>query len=360
MPSTLRYNLKGFDKLDKERSKLVSTTANSSLPAYPNNLEQVLSLDTERKETIDSQSNSLPVFPDNLEQFTALDQEKAESIRPQSPALETTEAINQSLENQQGYNQPPLFALNNTFSGGEIAPTLFARYNLPRYQTGCFKCRNAVILPQGGVTRRPGTIYQDMVHSDNSRLIPFVFSKEQVRILEFTTNGSCFVWIPDKNNRMRPARTAGGDYSFAIPYTASHIHQVDYAQSADVVYLAHNQYPPAKISRYDDNDWRYEVLDFMPPIDPPVIKELKVIGSIPNNETQRVTYHYVATAIDSETGLESNPSQIATIENIAPLSSTYYVEVSVYPVKGASEYRIYRKHGGVFGFIGRLSAESQK
>ena len=141
----------------------------------------------------------------------------------------------------------------------------------------------------------------------------------------------------------------------ALPYGADDLRELSFAQSADVIFLAHRRYPPAKLSRHADNDWRFEVIDWLPGIVAPVITEAVTVGNIPKGEESRTNHTYVATAVSGETGEESLPSAPVTVENAAPLSQSYYIKITVAPVAGASEYRVYKKRGGVFGFIGRIA-----
>ena len=74
-----------------------------------------------------------------------------------------------------------------SFSSGEIAPSLQGRVDQVKYATGLKTCRNFMVQRHGGVTNRPGTIFDAEV-SDSSkavRLIPFVFNPSQTYVLEF-------------------------------------------------------------------------------------------------------------------------------------------------------------------------------
>jgi hypothetical protein len=46
------------------------------------------------------------------------------------------------------------------------------------------------------------------------------------------------------------------------PYLEDDLFSIDYKQSGDVLYLAHSNYPPAKLSRNPNNVWKYEVISF--------------------------------------------------------------------------------------------------
>lgn len=79
----------------------------------------------------------------------------------------------------------PVCHIQNVLNGGEITPLLRGRVDQPRYGTGAREMRNFVPMPQGGVTRRPGTRFLGMARDNAARLIPFVFSATQGRMLEF-------------------------------------------------------------------------------------------------------------------------------------------------------------------------------
>lgn len=77
--------------------------------------------------------------------------------------------------------------LQSSFSSGELSPYLRGRTTLAQYTNGCQELQNMVVLPQGGVTKRPGTEFIREVKdsSKNTVLIPFVIGSDQSYILEF-------------------------------------------------------------------------------------------------------------------------------------------------------------------------------
>ena len=63
----------------------------------------------------------------------------------------------------------------SSFTAGEISPRLEGRVDIEKYRDGLSELTNMVVMPHGGVTRRPGTEFLGQV-KDNSvktRLIPF-------------------------------------------------------------------------------------------------------------------------------------------------------------------------------------------
>ena len=144
----------------------------------------------------------------------------------------------------------PVFHTLNVLNGGELSPLLYGRVDQPRYSTGAREMRNFVPMPQGGVTRRPGTRYLGTALGDGGRLVPFVFSATQGRMLEFGDR-TMRVWLPD--GRV-VADEEGAPRVFESPFAAADLRALRYAQSADVIYFAHPGYAPRKLARHADDD----------------------------------------------------------------------------------------------------------
>jgi hypothetical protein len=72
-----------------------------------------------------------------------------------------------------------------SFSSGELTPSLAARADLMRFQTGLKTCRNNIVQRHGGVKNRSGTKYVGPTFG-KARLIKFIFNNDQTYVLEFT------------------------------------------------------------------------------------------------------------------------------------------------------------------------------
>ncbi len=243
--------------------------------------------------------------------------------------------------------------LQNVLNGGEITPLLRGRADLPRYASGCRELRNFVPMPQGGVTRRPGTRFLGRALSNTARLIPFVFSASQGRMLEFGDR-VLRVRLPDG----RPVADAhGAPKIFDSPYAASELRRLRFAQSADVIYFAHPDHPPRKLSRRADDDWFWSVPTFLPPTAAPAAPQLRIVERDYQGDDSTRLYTYTVTAVDAQTGQESNPSPEVSITAKALNSVSYIIRLTWPAVPGAAQYRIYKKKYGVFGYIGRSGPE---
>jgi len=81
---------------------------------------------------------------------------------------------------------PKLVHLQTSFSSGELSPLMKGRTTLGQYANGCQTLENMIVLPQGGVTKRPGTKFIREVKDSTKTtvLIPFIVGEDQSYMLE--------------------------------------------------------------------------------------------------------------------------------------------------------------------------------
>ncbi len=248
-----------------------------------------------------------------------------------------------------------MYPVQQSFNGGEISPLLTARTDQPRYQTGATLMKNAVPMAQGPVTRRPGFYFMGAAKEQDTsktvRLVPFVFSSLQSRILEF---GDSYVrvWLSEGLVATSDEDDNTVIYEVESPYTEDDIASLRFAQSSDVVYIVSPNHPPRKLSRYADDDWRFATPTFMPTIDPPSNVTITTGGTVSSNSDVTATYYYRVSTISATTGEESLASDVVS-RSTTGLSSSFYNRISWNAVDDALQYRIYKKSYGVYGFIGR-------
>jgi hypothetical protein len=153
-----------------------------------------------------------------------------------------------------------------TFNGGEYTPLLDARMDFNKYGAGASYMRNFIPLVQGPMTRRGGTYYCGEVKTSSQKtwLVPFVFSATQAYQLEFGNHYIRF-WY----NHACILTDAGVPYEVTTPYASADLtdtndgtFMLDVAQSGDVLYITHPDYPPQKLCRYDHDEWTIAPVDF--------------------------------------------------------------------------------------------------
>lgn len=149
-------------------------------------------------------------------------------------------------------------------------------------------------------------------------------------------------------------------YEAVSPYPHDAVKELDYAQTMDVMYVAHQGYAPRKLVRYDHTDWRWATITFGPTIAAPGAPG--VAASSPNM-TGYVgkTYSYKITAIkDSAPVQESRASAAASTTNDLDLSGNFNTITVPAPTGDISRHVIYKEQGGAYGYIGATDGTSFK
>jgi len=246
--------------------------------------------------------------------------------------------------------------LQRGFAGGEIAPSLLARTDLPHYKMGASKVDNFVVLPQGAIRKRSGFSFLGNALNPYKpvRLIPFRYSSTQTFCLEFgdyTMRVITFgAYVLDNNDNVLTVTT---------PYSAENLKYLDYSQNADIVTITSNLYPPYELRRYSNTDWRFVKTSLNPTISAPsgVTVTPVYANSMTSAESatkDKLNVTYVVTAFDSEERESISSAQASGKGN-------YYIHgakirVSWNAVSGAIRYRVYRAVSGIFGYIGETES----
>mgnify|MGYP000010455731 FL=1 len=116
----------------------------------------------------------------------------------------------------------------NNFSAGELSPTLYTRTDIQQYGNGAKTLKNVIPLVEGGVRKRPGTLYLSEQVSA-VRLIPFVVNSSKTYVLVFKPN---LVQVIDTS-------TMTSVVDLVSPYTANQINDIQYVQYRYEMYLTH-------------------------------------------------------------------------------------------------------------------------
>jgi hypothetical protein len=221
--------------------------------------------------------------------------------------------------------------LTLNFNAGELSPFLTSRTDIAKYESGCQRLENFIILPYGGVIRRPGTQWLGRAKYPDKqcRMIGFNFSVTTNFMLEFGdkyirfwTNGipvskpvaAVAGWITAhayvvgdyvmQSATMYYCKIAHTSGTFATdltagkwvqqvilerptPYLEADLREIQYCQINDLMYLVHPNYPPAKLRRLADDNWTYAAIAWKWP---PVLEEnVTAITIDPSASTGNIT-----------------------------------------------------------------------
>lgn len=142
-------------------------------------------------------------------------------------------------------------------ASGELSELMFARRDFVRFQNGARRVRGFMVLPEGPVTRLPGTRFMGFTHLDRpARLSAFVFSDEDAMLLEWTDSLLRF-WRQGALVMSGPSL-----YTLATPYPEAALRDIRSLQSADRVYLVDGARRPHRLSRLALANWTIEPTPF--------------------------------------------------------------------------------------------------
>lgn len=148
----------------------------------------------------------------------------------------------------------------SNFNGGEFSPLVQGRVDAAeKYKTGLATCLNYLPTIQGPLIRRPGTEYiaATQFNATPSRLQPFKYSTTDSYVLEF---GQEYMAFYKDDGQIQVSSTA---YLVTTPYQAADVFLLNFVQTANVIYILHPLYPPAKLTRISDSSWTYSVVNFL-------------------------------------------------------------------------------------------------
>lgn len=281
-----------------------------------------------------------------------------------------------------------------SFSRGELAPALYNRTEIEQYSLGSKEIKNGFIHQEGCVSNRSGFEFVGEVKDSSkiTRLLAFAFNSEQTYIIEagnkyfrFIQDGGYVVvenassWVTSHSYKAGDfvtkssktyfcvtAHTSGtfntdlnngkwreqDIYEVVTPYASADLFELKTIQSADVLTITHRKYATKKLVRYDHDDWRLEGIVFEPEIDAPT--DVAATFSTTTPTSKKKTYYYLVTAVKSGSEEESKRSSVVSCvaHNEANWGASEYIRITWTAVTGASEYNVYKKVNGLYGYIG--------
>jgi len=118
----------------------------------------------------------------------------------------------------------------SSFVAGELTPLLEGRVDTPVYPHGCRLLTNGIVRPHGGVTKAEGREFSAEVKNsaNQAHLIPFITSEALGYVIEA---GDLYFRFFVNNGPL------GGPLEIVTPYLASELKDLQWAQSADVMFI---------------------------------------------------------------------------------------------------------------------------
>ena len=164
----------------------------------------------------------------------------------------------------------------NAFTVGEIDPLLQARIDLQQYEAGLDRAKNVVVMPQGGLERRPGLRFmQDLTSHKGTaftdleafRLVSFEFSTTQSYMLVFVKNTTSItrMFVYANLQLQTNINGTGNDY-LECSLGDIDLSKIYFTQSADTLIIVQEDMAPKKIVRGTSNsNWTISDLNLVTP-----------------------------------------------------------------------------------------------
>ena len=148
-------------------------------------------------------------------------------------------------------------------NSGQLAPVMEGRSDVQISSYACRTEKNAVPLVYGSNKNRGGSAFAGTVKTpaNKTSLIPFKVGENVAYQIEFGDKYLRFYKNHELILQNDSPYEIETDYAIEDLYDAKGILQIDYQQSADVLYLVHDKYHPKKLSRYGDTNWVLSDLD---------------------------------------------------------------------------------------------------
>ena len=158
--------------------------------------------------------------------------------------------------------------IKTNFTGGEISPLLYGRVEISRYQNGCEKILNAIVLATGGCTRAWGSGYVDNAGAGISvKSLPFFVLKNDVTPpviqgyrIQFRSDGKIRFYT-----NVALILSGGNPYEITHPFPTNDMGRIRFDQFDNKLYLVHPSVAPQTLTRTNDTSWSIGATNFTMP-----------------------------------------------------------------------------------------------
>lgn len=145
-----------------------------------------------------------------------------------------------------------------SFAAGELAPSLYGRTDIAAYPNGARTLFNFIVTPHGAASNRSGFRSQTILGS-TARLVPFVFALDDVRLLEFNTQGYVNVWSLTTAGGLTYVTTVATVYN-----TQEIVDSLRFAQLGNIITIVSEHVGPYEFRRTasSPDSWEFQAVTF--------------------------------------------------------------------------------------------------
>lgn len=157
-----------------------------------------------------------------------------------------------------------IYYAKTQMSNGLVSPVIEGRPDFVAFDKSCRQELNVISTIYGSAKGRGGTVYVTGCKNQGERflLVPFVVGERVAYVLEF---GDKYIRVYRYHDQIKVDNAI---YEVETVYEVKDFFDsegrvlFDFKQSADVLYIAHEKYPPKKLLRFGDADWQLQTVAF--------------------------------------------------------------------------------------------------
>lgn len=165
---------------------------------------------------------------------------------------------------------PRILVPLTNFQFGEVSPSLISRTDTKVYPNAAQTITNFLLRNEGGLVKRFGSkkVYEfdttyDSTKTQQHRLVPFIFSDDERYIISLeNAKIRCFKIDPSTGAITLTATLTQDVDSNAIPFDDTILPELTYAQSGDIMFIAHQTFMVRKLVRTSLNDFELQTFAF--------------------------------------------------------------------------------------------------
>jgi len=164
----------------------------------------------------------------------------------------------------------------NSFTFGEVSPSLTSRTDSPIYKNAAEKVRNFFIRGEGGVSKRPGTKRWHNFASapafssglrQTVRIEPFIFSDDEQYIIAFSNTRIEIFQISPSDATVSSIQAIASQSWLVNTSSAPYLEEFTFAQQGDVMFIAHQTFGTRKLVRTGLTSFVVETFTFETSVD---------------------------------------------------------------------------------------------
>lgn len=156
-----------------------------------------------------------------------------------------------------------VFPFKNNWSSGELSPLMYGRSEHPRYTNGAEIVENWIVLQQGGLMSRSGTVFVTEVKDSTKPTLvyPFEASVTEAYVLEV---GDEYIRFYKDGARVE---SSGIPVEVVTTYQGTDVAQLRTVQANDILLIVHPDFQPRRLTRLtaDGLEWNFRIIAFDPP-----------------------------------------------------------------------------------------------